>query len=391
MSTEAMRITMRRRPPQPGFRRSLSELSGSLGDLGTLIPIAAALIYVNHIDPSALLSTFGLFFILDGLVFKIPIPIQPMKAIAALSISKGYGHGAIAASGILTGLAILLVSITGPLDKVQRMVPRPVVRGIQLALGISLVAAGLRMLSGLPPLGPNSLLLAALSAALIVFSLKRLFPSALILSVVGLILALLINPALMSQAMFQLWSPTLTLPSLKDFELGLDLAFSQIPLTLTNSLLATFAFLKDRYPWRAPDIRSLGLSVGLMSVSAPLIGGVGMCHGAGGVAGWYRFGARSGGSMVIFGSMLTALGIFAGGFIAGVMKVFPLSILGVMLIFVGLELSYQARDTLKSRGGLLIVASTAVTGYLLNILVGVAVGFAFTYALRLLKDRLEAS
>ncbi len=383
-----MRTTTQQKSEISRFRWTLSELSGSLGDLGIFIPIVVGLIVVNGMDPSQLLTTFGIFFIANGLVFGLPIPVEPMKAIAGIAIANGYAPDTIMLAGMLTGLAVIAITLTGVLTRFQRLIPKAVVRGIQMGLGISLAVKGLTMISSTPMLGFDSISLAALSMILILVSFRRRIPVALVLVFIGVAVALIFSPEVAANGEFNLWIPAITLPLAADFMLSLNLSLAQLPLTLTNSLIATYGLLHIRYREKAPSIKSIGKSVGLMSSIAPLIGGIGMCHGAGGVAAWHRFGARTGGSMLIFGAALMLLGVFAGGFVTGVMQAFPLSILGALLVFVAFELARQSRD-IKRVEDMLVVAVTALLGFAYSMLAGVLVGLIFAYALQLRDKRMR--
>ncbi len=382
-----MRIAGEQKSERPRFRWTLSEFSGSLGDLGIFIPIVIGLIAVNGMNPSQLLTTFGIFFIANGLVFGLPIPVEPMKAIAGISIANGYAPETIMLAGMIAGVVILIISLTGLLTRFQKLFPKAVVRGIQMGLGISLAAKGLTMISGTPILGFDSIGLAALSSILILVSFKKRFPAALILVIIGVAIALTGSPEVTESIRINLWTPALTLPLTANFALSLNLAFAQLPLTLTNSLIATYGLLHIKYRKKAPSIKTIGISVGVMSSIAPLIGGIGMCHGAGGVAAWHRFGARTAGSMLMFGAGLMMLGVFAGDFVTGVMQAFPLSILGTLLIFVAIELARQSKDA-KRGGDIMVIAVTAMIGFTYSMLAGVLIGFALAYTLQIREKRL---
>ncbi|MFQ6135240.1 MAG: putative sulfate/molybdate transporter [Nitrososphaerales archaeon] len=381
-----MLATTKRKRGRSRFRWTVSELSGSLGDLGIFIPIVVGLIAVNGMNSSQLLTTFGIFFVANGLAFGLPMPVEPMKAIAGIAIANEYAPDTIMLAGMLTGLAILALSLTGLLTRFQKLVPKAVVRGIQMGLGISLAVKGLTMISRTPMLGFDSIGLAALSSILIFVSFRRRFPATLVLVMIGAAVALMVGPEFKESSGFNLWVPAVTLPLAADFMLSLNLSLAQLPLTLTNSLIATYGLLHVRYREKAPSIKSIGKSVGLMSSISPLIGGIGMCHGAGGVAAWHRFGARTAGSMLIFGAALMLLGVFAGSFVTGVMQAFPLSILGTLLVLVAFELARQSKD-IRRVGDVLVVAATALVGFTYNMLAGVLIGLAVAYALQLREKR----
>src|SRR3972149_9724190 len=133
--------TRRESERSPRFAWTLNELSGALGDLGLFIPIVVSLIVINGMDPSRLLTAFGIFFVTNGFVFGIPLPVEPMKEIAGVAIANGYASETIMLAGIFAGAIILALTLTGLLTRIQRLVPVSVVRGIQMGLGISLAVS----------------------------------------------------------------------------------------------------------------------------------------------------------------------------------------------------------------------------------------------------------
>ena len=89
------------------------EFAGSLGDLGTLLPLAIGMIMVNGLDPSGLFLSVGLFYIFTGIYFGITTPVQPMKVIGAYAIATAMTPHQIMASGILMGACLLFIGATG--------------------------------------------------------------------------------------------------------------------------------------------------------------------------------------------------------------------------------------------------------------------------------------
>ena len=63
------------------------ELAGSLGDLGTLLPIAIAMVLFNGLNPLGLFLSIGIFYIASGMYFGVTVPVQPMKVIGAYAIA----------------------------------------------------------------------------------------------------------------------------------------------------------------------------------------------------------------------------------------------------------------------------------------------------------------
>jgi MFS superfamily sulfate permease-like transporter len=367
------------------MRFDLPELSGGLGDLGTFVPIAASLIIVCGMDGGSVLFFAGLANILAGVAFNQPLPVQPMKAIAAVAIAEGLAPGEIAAAGFLTGAIVLALALTGLVTVAEHWIPRPVVRGIQLGVGLKLAAKGMAMaLAGGWGMLDGHLL--ALGATLLVLSTARRqrFPSALILFVAGIVLIPIERIDALTQASLGWSGPVWIWPTLEQWQLGLTRgALPQLPLTLLNSVIAVCALSGDLFPGRAVGTRPMAISVGLMNLTTCLFGAMPSCHGSGGLAGQHRFGARTGGSVVVLGAGKIALGILFGSAVGVVLAAFPAAVLGVLLAFAGLELALPARET-QGRDGFFVVVTTAGGILALNAAVGFLLGLGA--ALLLLRE-----
>jgi MFS superfamily sulfate permease-like transporter len=367
------------------MRFDLPELSGGLGDLGTFVPIAASLIIVCGMDGGSVLFFAGLANILAGVAFNQPLPVQPMKAIAAVAIAEGLAPGEIAAAGFLTGAIVLALALTGLVTVAEHWIPRPVVRGIQLGVGLKLAAKGMAMaLAGGWGMLDGHLL--ALGATLLVLATARRqrFPSALILFVAGIVLIPIERIDALTQASLGWSGPVWIWPTLEQWQLGLTRgALPQLPLTLLNSVIAVCALSGDLFPGRAVGTRPMAISVGLMNLTTCLFGAMPSCHGSGGLAGQHRFGARTGGSVVVLGAGKIALGILFGSAVGVVLAAFPAAVLGVLLAFAGLELALPARET-QGRDGFFVVVTTAGGILALNAAVGFLLGLGA--ALLLLRE-----
>ena len=143
----------------------------------------------------------GLMNVATGLLFRIPMPVQPMKAIAAVAIAEGLNESQIIAAGIATGVVILFLTVTGLITWLNRVIPKSVVRGLQLALGLKLLTGGFRMIVGTEVLiGWDSIGLGVLCASLVlVLYFSSRIPGALVVFVVGLVALLATEPTLLSQ------------------------------------------------------------------------------------------------------------------------------------------------------------------------------------------------
>jgi MFS superfamily sulfate permease-like transporter len=148
----------------------------------------------------------------------------------------------------------------------------------------------------------------------------------------------------------------------------------QVPLTLGNAVIATVAENNDLFPTRQVTEKKLAISQGIMNLVSPLFGGVPMCHGAGGMAGHVRFGARTGGAPVILGSILVTIALFFSDSVSTLFKILPDPILGVILFFSGVELATAVKDIGSKRSDfyvMLVVAGFASWNMGVAFLVGI--------------------
>jgi len=320
---------------------NLHELAGAFGDLGTLIPFLVGYITISKMDPVGVLVGFGLFKIIVGLYFKTPVPIQPMKAIgtAAISHAGALTAGAIWAAGLFTGVFWLIMGLTGAVTWIAKLTSRPVVHGIILGLGLGFILEGVKMMETNPAL--------ALFAAALTFLLlsHERMPAMLILLGMGGLMALTAEPALMGelgQMSFRLRLPTFALTQLGQHDLVtgvLVLGLPQVALTLGNAIIATVEENNQLFPAHPMTVKAVAIDHGIMNLVATSMGGVPMCHGAGGMAAHIRFGARTGGALVMLGMLVLFVGLFCADSIAILFKLFPRALLGVILMFGGLELA----------------------------------------------------
>jgi len=357
------------------LRFNMAEVSGSLGDLGLFIPLTVAMVTVCGMDGGSILLFAGLFNLISGLMFNQPVPVQPMKAIAAVAIAEGLAPGEIASAGFLAGVIVLFLGLTGLITRIEKLVPRPVVRGIQLGVGLKLAVKGVALVLATQWLVWDGRVIAIIAAILILaMSHREKFPSALILFIAGFGLMFLNNPQVFHGLTMGWRWPGFVVASSDQWVNGFFLGtLPQIPLTLLNSVIAVCALSADLYPGKGIKPKSMALSVGAMNAFACLLGAMPMCHGSGGLAGQYRFGARTGGSVVILGAVKIIVAVFFGTATIAILTAYPASILGILLIFSGLELTLPARDCAK-RNAFLIAAATACGILAANTAVGFVLG-----------------
>ncbi len=378
----------RREPPARAFAWSLTRLdvAGAFGDIGVLFPIAIALITLNHLNPTAVFLAAGLTYILAATYFRIPIAVQPFKAVAAIALALALSPAAIASAGLMMGVLLLFIGLTNLASWLAKLFTLPIVRGIQLGLGLLLVREGVRLMLGqksdltltggaaLPAWG------IALGGAVVLalFQSSRRAPAALVLLAAGIALGMLAHwgklPALA-------WGP-LPLDFLhpRAAELWRVLPLLVIPqfaLTFGNSIVATENTAQILYGAQARrvTVRGLSMSIGIVNLVSGMIQGSPLCHGSGGITAHYQFGARQPKSSYVIGGACVLLGLF-GKTAVGFLGLIPLAVLGVFLVYVGVQHAAYLRDIVKRAPLLFIAICVGVVSLLTtNLMWGFLVGF----------------
>ncbi len=359
------------------------EFAGAFGDLGTLIPFVVGYIILNKMDPLGILVAFGVFKIFVGLYFRTPVPIQPMKAIGGMAIAHPgtITPGMIWGSGIFTGLFWLLMGLTGAISWIEKITTKPVVRGIMVGLGLSFVVEGLSMMKEAPWIAIGGVII-----TLLLLNSKR-FPAILCLLAYGIAVAFIQKPELIGDlsnlsVRFRLPELTFGRISWKELLSGfVILGLPQAPLTLGNAIIGMVAENNQYFPDRKVTAKTISLDHGMMNLISTCIGGVPMCHGAGGMAGHIRFGARTGGALVILGLIVLLTGLFLSDSVALLFQVFPRPILGVILFFAGVELALVVRDIKLKKQNLFVLLVTTGTA-MWNMGVAYLAGLILYYGLQ---------
>ena len=362
------------------FEFNLRELAGSMGDFGTLFPLAIGYIIVCGLNPAGFLVMMGLTNIVTGLVYQLPMPIEPMKVLAVVAIAQHWSPSMIYASGFAMGIIWLVFAVTGVIDWIARVTPNSVIRGIQVALGVLLAIQAFKMISTWWVIGIVSIL------TVLVLRQNRYAPAAIVLMVLGVAIIFIkgqfqqINP------------PSLSLPPLTGFrfkEVWLTLllaGFAQIPLTITNATIATSSLIKTYWPEKPVSERKLSWNQGIMNLILPFFGGMPTCHGAGGLAGQYYFGARTGGTNILEGLIEISMGLFLANSIAGLFAVFPMAIVGAMMFLVGIELTKFAKD-IRLNQDLIPMAVTVIVSLVTNMAYGFLAGLIVYHLIRFVFRR----
>jgi len=365
------------------IRFDRNELAGAFGDIGTDLPLIIGMILAAGLHSASVLVMFGAMQYLTALTYRMPMPVQPLKAVAVLVITQKVAPEVLYGGGLAIGIVMLVLAATGAITWLARVVPRPVVRGMQMGLGIQLSLLALK--DYVQADGMRGYILAAISFVIIVSLLgNRRFPPALFVIGLGVVYALVFKLSahdLAGAAGFTL--PRVRPVSLDSMIAGFTLlAIPQIPLSLGNSILATRQAVEDLFPGREIGVRKLSLTYAAMNLVNPFFGGVPTCHGSGGLVGHYTFGARTGGSILIYGSLFLILGLFFASGFQQVVQVFPLPVLGVLLFFEGVALILFARTEAGNKRDFSIVVATAIIanglpyGYASALVIGTGLYYA---------------
>lgn len=368
-----------------GFRARFDrhEWGGAFGDIGTDFPLIAGMILAGGLDAASTLVMFGVMQMFSGLLYGMPIPAQPLKAVAVIVIAGQVAPEVLYGGGLAIGIAMFLLAVTGLITWLDRLLPKAVIRGIQFGLGLTL--ARLALSDYVASDGAAGFLLAGAAFLLIVLlSGNRRVPPAIPVIVMGVAFGFFTNPALRelgSAVGFAL--PTPNFPTREQMVEGfLVLALAQIPLSLGNSIFATRQLVTDLFPDRSVSARKIAFTYSVMNLVNPFLSGIPTCHGSGGLAGHHAFGARTGGSVVIYGGLYIVLGLFfSEGFDLAV-HLFPLPVLGIILLFEALALLRLIADLADDRFALtvaILVGLSALTlpyGYLVGLVVGTVLWYA---------------
>jgi len=389
------------------YKFNRQELAGSLGDLGVVLPLGIAMILVNGLHPLGLFFSVGLFYLLSGMYYRIPVPVEPMKVIGAYAVATGITAQEIMASSLLIAVLLLIIALTGAMTLIGRYTPRAVVRGVQLSTGLLLMAEGVRFMIGastfqkiqeaaepyltVQDIGPVPLgLLLGIAGGVITLLLldNRKLPAALVVVLGGMLVGLLLGTREgLSQLSIGFNLPEFMpfgFPSQADFTFALlVLVLPQLPMTLGNAVIANVDLSRQYFgeAARRATYKANCITMALANFFSFFVGGMPLCHGAGGLAAHYRFGARTPGSNVIIGALFLVLAIVLGVNILGILYLIPMAVLGVLLIFAGGQLAMTIMD-LDQRKDFFVVFTIVGITLATNLAAGFITGILVAYLLK---------
>lgn len=363
---------------------ALSELAGGLGDAGLLIPLAVAMVALNGLNATAVFAGTGLTYCATALYFRVPVPVQPLKAFAAAAVALQLDAETIAAGALLMAAAMALLWATGLAAKLAERFPLVLVRGIQASVALLLAKAAYELAergnwSGLETIDAGLGFAIALVACALLFAGRALrVPGSLFVLAAG------------AAAGFALsgWpdgvhagpeSLSLSAPSGAEFWTALTtLVIAQIPLTFGNSVVATVDAERSYFGAAAERVNAgrLSLSIAFANLGAGALQGLPVCHGAGGVTAHYKLGARTWRSTFMVGAGLVVLGIGLGSSAPVLLELLVPPALAGMLLYVAIQHGILAMQLQSAAERALAAGVGAVTLFSGNLAIGFAAGAA---------------
>lgn len=376
----------------PSFDRA--EFAGAVADLGVLVPIAVALIVKNGLSATAVLLPAGLLYLAAGFIYRLPVPVQPLKAFGAIAISHGLGPSEIAAGALLMGAMFIILGASGLLDRAAKVFPLPIIRGVQLSVGLLFCQLAWNLATAPPAAfsdysrSPAWLMAGAATVALTAWLFRRKNASLVLIALAIVSMAWTFHGPV-------LWGPAdLHIPNLniQTFATAaIVLVLPQLPLTFANSCLATADVAYTYFGAAAERVKPgrLALSLGVANLLAGAVSGMPICHGAGGMTAHRSFGARTGGAPIVMGLALLIISVLLGASLAAVIAGFPLPILAGLLTVAGFLHMALLKD-LHQPVHVILAIAVGVTGFLLNLavaLVGALLIWWITKAIMRWRDR----
>lgn len=360
------------------MRLDRRELAGALADLGVFVPIAVALVLVNGLSATAVLAPAALLYVVAGLYYRVPVPVQPLKAFGAIAVAQGLPPDVIAAGAILMGLVFVPLGATGLLDRAARWVPVPIVRGIQLSVGLLFGQLAWTMVTRPPATSPDARVepvllvgLGLLVAVVAFLGRRRGVALWLLLLALGVLAWRFPGPLE--------WGPSevvVGVPSAQAFAVAaVVLVLPQLPLTFANSCVATADAARGYFGAAAGRVTAgrLAVSLGVTNLLVGLVGGMPVCHGAGGLTAHRSFGARTGAGTALLGVVLLGVALVLGRSAAELLAGFPLAILAGLLAVAGLLHVLLLRDLRGAREWGFAVG-VGLVGFFGNLAIALAVG-----------------
>jgi SulP family sulfate permease len=381
------------------LRLVTGDAAGAVADLGVFVPLTAALILVNGLDAGSVLLAAGGLVVVSALFFRVPFPVQPLKALTAVAVAQGVAPDVIRAAGLEIGIVLLLLSIGNVADVLARVFTKPVIRALQFGVGVLLIVAAGKLVAE-PPIvfrqvlpSPWPMVLAVTALVVLTLAVRgQRYGTALGILVVGVVGAVVV-------ARPDLAAPSIALP---DFGLPPAAAFApaffllvipQIPLTFGNAVVAVSDLAHEYFGAAARRVSPsrVCLSCGLGNIASAVLGGMPMCHGAGGLTAHFRLGARTATMGVLLGSLFLGLGLFFAPQVTAIIGLLPAWGLAAFLVYAGARHALLVVD-LRGMSLVLAVGAGLVGALFGNLAVTAATALACDHSRRLgARSGMEAS
>lgn len=342
-------------------RLTSGDLSGAVADLGIFVPLTAALVLVNGLDVGSVLVAAGLLVVGAGLVFRVPFPVQPLKALTALAVTQELAPEVIRAAGLQIGVVLLLLHLTGLADRLSTLFTRPVIRSLQLAVGILLTVSAYKLVRDPPVVFEHTTSIAwgvALAGATVllvaVAAHRRWYPLIALVVVAGTAISWLVTRPHLGDVTLHV--PGFEAPSFAVFGTAfVMLVIPQLPLTYGNAVVGVSDLAREIFGERANRVTPgrVALSCGAGNVVSALVGGMPMCHGSSGMSAHARLGAHTAGMNLVLGGTFLALGLVFSNQVLVLFGLLPVWALAGMLAYAGIR---HAMLVLDLRGTRLMVA-----------------------------------
>ena len=370
------------------------DISGAVADLGILVPLVAALVLVNGMDPGGLLLWAGALCLAAGLYFKVPFPVQPLKALTALAVAQTLSPEIVHAAGLEIGILLVLISITGVADRLATLFSKPVIRSLQFAVGALLVVTAVKLAADPPEIFAAAggslwtLVLAVVVAVVVaVAGHLRWNPAGALIMLAGVVVGWII--AAPDVGFISLHVPEVGVPSWSVWGTAfVMLVIPQIPLTYGNAIVGVSDLAREQFGDDARRVtpRAVAMTCGLGNVVSALAGGMPMCHGSSGLSAHVRLGARSKAMNVMLGTALMGLGLFYAEHLIALFGVLPVWALAGFLAYAGARHALLVLDLKGSRLAVALGAGVlgVVTG---NLAYTTAVAIAVEVGARVARRR----
>lgn len=317
-------------------------VTGAFADVAMLFPLLVALSLQTNMKGAVLLATTGIAYIMAGFMFRVPMAVQPLKSVVVMALALNASATEISLSGFAVGIVCLMLSFCYA-DKLTTQVPRHLVHGLQLALGIMLIVKGSHCgISESVELSTVGFVF--LTLWILIWSAKTDQPIMGWVATLGLLLSLILAFTSPEKPM-----PVTPTKSWR-FDIILALVLPQLALTLSNSVVGTQDVAERYFGQKAKYVTPSRLlrSIGLGNIFVALFGGLPFCHGSGGVTAHVKGGATGWIMNVIMGSVLISLALLSWFFDKSLIPAYPKVLLAALLFTTGwFHIQLAARSWMK--------------------------------------------